>query len=161
MDKPTTHSLLSRITLFFKPPTIIFFTIMTYLHILFILFTINHKHLFTINNEIHEYNTRNNNNLHPSLSKLTKFKNGPYIMGIKVFNHLPQFLKASVHNPKQFRSSLKRFLYHHHFYSMEEYYEYKENVLWNWYITFNLLLMSISNVNPTLCCHYHMFTWMN
>jgi hypothetical protein len=44
---------------------------------------------------------------------------------------------------------------------MEEYYEYKENMLWNWYITFNLLHMSNSNVNPTSCCHYHMFTWMN
>jgi hypothetical protein len=94
-----------------------------------ILFTINTKHLFTTNTEIHEYNTQNNNNIHPSLSKLTKFKNGPFIMGIKVFNHLPQFVKASVHNPKQFRSSLKRFLDHHSFYSMEEYYEYKENML--------------------------------
>jgi hypothetical protein len=25
-------------------------------------------------------------------------------------------------------------LYHHSFYSMEEYYEYKENTLWNRYI---------------------------
>jgi hypothetical protein len=94
-----------------------------------ILFTVNNKHLFTTNNEIHEYNTRNNNNLHPSLSNLTKFKNGPFIMGIKVFNHLPQSLKASVHKPKQFSSSLKRFLYHHSFYPIEEYYEYNENML--------------------------------
>jgi hypothetical protein len=94
-----------------------------------ILFTINNKHLFNTNNEIHEYNTQYNNNFHPSLSKLTKLKNGPFIMGIKVFNHLPQFLKASVHNTKQFRSLLKRFLYHHYFSSMEEYYEYKENVM--------------------------------
>ena len=49
-------------------------------------------------------------------------------MGIKVFNHLPQFLKALVYNPKQFRTSLKRFLYHHSFYSSEEYYEYTENM---------------------------------
>jgi len=92
------------------------------------LFPINNRHLFPTNSEVHEYNTRNNNNLHPSLSNLTKFKNGPFIMGIKVFNHLPQSLKALVHNPKQFRSSLKRFLYHHSFYSIEEYYEYKENM---------------------------------
>jgi hypothetical protein len=47
-----------------------------------ILFTINNRHLFPTNSEVHEYTTRNNNNLHPSLSNLTKFKNGPFIMGI-------------------------------------------------------------------------------
>jgi hypothetical protein len=77
-----------------------------------LLFTINNKHLFTTNNEIHEYNARNINNLHPSLTNSTKFKNGPYTMYIKVFNHLPQTLKDATHSPKQFRALLKRFLYH-------------------------------------------------
>jgi hypothetical protein len=52
-------------------------------------------------------------------------------MCIKVFNHLPQSLKDTIHNPKQFRSALKMFVYHHSFYSMEEYFEYKENMLGN------------------------------
>ena len=92
-----------------------------------ILFTINNKHLFPSNSEVLEYNTRHNNNLHPSLCNLTKFKNGPYMMGIKVFNHLPQFLKALVYNTNHFRTPLKRFLYQHSFYSIEEYYDYTEN----------------------------------
>jgi hypothetical protein len=54
----------------------------------------NNKHLFTPNNEIHKYNTRNNNNLYPALANLTKFNKGPYISGIKVFNHLTQYLKT-------------------------------------------------------------------
>jgi hypothetical protein len=37
-----------------------------------LLFTINNKQLFTTNNEIHEYNTRNNNLL-PTLTNVTKF----------------------------------------------------------------------------------------
>ena len=74
------------------------------------------KHLFTSNNQIHKYNTRNNNNLHPTLTNWTKYNKGPYIY---------QVLKYSKH----FRPSLKMFLYHHYFYSMEEYYEYKENTL--------------------------------
>jgi hypothetical protein len=37
-----------------------------------LLFTVSNKHLFTVNNEIHKYNTRNNNNLHPALANLTK-----------------------------------------------------------------------------------------
>jgi hypothetical protein len=84
-------------------------------------FTVNNKQMFTINNEIHKYATRNNNNLHPTLTNLTKFNKRSYIMSIKVFNHLPQSLKALVHNLKQFSSSLKRFLYYHSFYSMEKY----------------------------------------
>jgi len=31
-----------------------------------ILFVVKNKHLFTVNNEIHKYNTRNNKNLHPA-----------------------------------------------------------------------------------------------
>jgi len=93
-----------------------------------ILFVVNNKYIFTTNNEIHKHNSRNNNNLHPALSSLTKFKKGPCISGIKAFNHLPQYLKALDHN-SYFRSSLKTFLYHHSFYSIEECYEYKENTL--------------------------------
>jgi hypothetical protein len=69
-----------------------------------LLFTVSNRQLFTIINEIHEYNSRNNNN-HPKSTNLTKFNNWPYIMSIKVFSHLPQSLKALVHNPKQFSSS--------------------------------------------------------
>jgi len=96
---------------------------------LLLLFTVDNKHLFTANNEIHKYNTRNNNNLHSALANLTKYNKGPCISGIKVFSHLPQYLKALVHNPKNLRSSLKRFLYHHSFYSMEEYCVCKEHTL--------------------------------
>ena len=92
-----------------------------------ILFVVNNKHIFTTNNEIHKHNTRNNNNLHPALSNLTKFNKGPGISGVKAFNHLPQYLKDLDHNSSYFRSSLKRFLYHHSFYTIDEYYEYKEN----------------------------------
>jgi hypothetical protein len=37
------------------------------------------------------------------------------------------YLKTLDLNSMHFRSSLKRFLFHHSFYSMEEYYEYNEN----------------------------------
>jgi hypothetical protein len=98
-----------------------------------ILFIVNNKHLFTPN-EIHKYNTRKNNNLHLLSANLTKFNKSPYTSGIKLFNHLPQYLKYWDHISKHFRPSLKRFMYHHSFYSMEEYYEYKETTVWNQYI---------------------------
>jgi len=45
--------------------------------------------------------------------------------GIKVFNHLPPHLKALINKQKCFKSALKRFLYHHSFYSVNDYYPYK------------------------------------
>ena len=45
------------------------------------LFVVNNKYIFTTNNKIHKYNTRNNNNLHHALSNLTKFNKGPCISG--------------------------------------------------------------------------------
>jgi len=71
-----------------------------------ILFIVNNKHLFTPNNEIHKYNTSKNNNLYSALANLTKFNRSPYISCIKVFNHLPQYLKTLNHNSVHFRSSL-------------------------------------------------------
>ena len=99
----------------------------TYSLILVLLY--NNNMLFTVNNETHTYNTRNNNNLHLPLVHLTKFSKGPHITGIKVFNHLPQNLKTLVHDTRKFKCSLKRFLYQHSFYSMEEYYDYKEELV--------------------------------
>jgi hypothetical protein len=58
---------------------------------------------------------------------LSKFNKGAYVSGIKVFNHLPQYIKALINNNQTyFKSTLKRFLYHHSFYTMNENYEYKE-----------------------------------
>jgi hypothetical protein len=66
--------------------------------------------------------------MHPPLCKLKKYRKEPYMMGIKVFNHLPQTLKDLVHNPKQFKNALKRFLLHQSFYSSKEYFEFTERL---------------------------------
>ena len=70
---------------------------------------------------------RNNNNLHLPIANLLKFNKVAFISGIKVFNLLPQYIKALTNDLQYFKSTLKRFLYHHSFYSMNEYYEYKED----------------------------------
>jgi hypothetical protein len=92
-----------------------------------ILFTVDNKHLFTPNNEIHKYSTRNNSNLHLPTVNLSKFYKGPYISGTKAFNHLPRYLKLLVSDVKCFKISPKRFLYQHSFYSVKEYYEHNED----------------------------------
>jgi len=52
---------------------------------------------------------------------------GAYISGIKVFNHLPQYIKVLTNDHKYFKSTLKKFIYHYSFYSMNEYYEHKKD----------------------------------
>jgi hypothetical protein len=92
-----------------------------------ILYTVNTKYLFSTNNKIHKYSTRFNNNLHLPIANLSKFNKGAYMSGVKVLNHLPQYIKTLANDQKCFKSTLKRFLCHHSFYSMKEYYEYKED----------------------------------
>jgi hypothetical protein len=93
-----------------------------------LLYTINNKYLFNTNNEIHKYKTRSLNNLHLPAVNLTKCNKGAYISGIKVFNHLPQAIKMLVTDERSFKSAMKRFLYHHSFYSMNEYYQFNEDI---------------------------------
>ena len=84
-----------------------------------IVFTVENKHLFTLNKDIHTNNTRYNLNIHLSTVNLSKYHKGTYVSGGKAFNHLPPL----VDNLKVFKLALKKFLYRHLFYSIEEYYE--------------------------------------
>jgi len=67
-----------------------------------------------MSNEIHKYRTRDNNNLHLPIVSLSKFNEGAYFLGIKFFNHLPEYIK-NLSNRKYFPSTLKGFLYQHSF----------------------------------------------
>jgi hypothetical protein len=91
-----------------------------------ILYAINNKHLFNTNNEVHNHKTRCNNDLHHPASNSSKFNKGASISGVKVFTHLPHYIKVMTNDQKCFKGALKKFLYHHSFYSTDEYYEYKE-----------------------------------
>ena len=52
---------------------------------LLVLHTVDNKHLFGTNNEIHKYKIRNNNNLHLPLANLSKFNKGAYICQVQKF----------------------------------------------------------------------------
>jgi len=42
-------------------------------------------------------------------------------------NYLLLHIKSLANDMKSFKTSLKRFLYHHYFYSIEEYYKYNDD----------------------------------
>ena len=73
----------------------------------------NNKHLYTMNMEIHNFNTRYSTSLHPPISNSTKFQKGAYYSGIKIFLHLPA--KCLTNDLEHFRIALKCFLTPIHF----------------------------------------------
>jgi hypothetical protein len=73
-----------------------------------------------MNKGIHNYNTRNNANLHPPNTNLTKFKKGAYYMGLGLYNHLPRNIKALKNDLKLFGPALKEFLLSYSFYTLRD-----------------------------------------
>jgi len=92
-----------------------------------IIHTVNNKHLYSPNCEIHKYGTRYNNNLHLPIANLTKYTEGPYFSAMKLYNHLPDYIKSLTCDQKRFKNTLKKFLCQHSFYSIQKYYEFKDN----------------------------------
>ena len=89
------------------------------------MFVVKNRHSFTTNNQIHNVHTRLKTNLHPPIAHLTKFQNGVYYSGIKIFNNLPCEIKDLANELIRFRNALKRFLLMNSFYNSEEYFNYK------------------------------------
>jgi len=87
------------------------------------LFVVKNKDDFIINSDIHPYNTRSNN-LHPSLTRLTKHQKGVYFSGIKVYNCLPIRIKQLSGDVNKFKLAFKKFLLAGSFYSIEEFLEW-------------------------------------
>jgi hypothetical protein len=92
-----------------------------------ILFVVNNRDLFRSNYETHSLNTRYTINLHLPTSRLTVFQKGPYYAGIRVYNHLPSYIKSMSNDMKLFKPMLKRFLLLKSFYSLDEYFNYESN----------------------------------
>jgi hypothetical protein len=83
-----------------------------------LLFMAKNREQFKSNCEIHGINTRYTNNFHYPSSNLTTFQKESYYFGIQVFNSLPPSIRNLVHDTKQFRAALKRFLPLNSFYSL-------------------------------------------
>ena len=87
-----------------------------------LLFVIDNGDYFKVNSEIHNINTRNKSNLHLPMSNLSVYQKGTYYTGIMVFNSLPSQIKELYHNRNRFKHALKKFLYFHSFYTLDEYF---------------------------------------
>jgi hypothetical protein len=74
---------------------------------------------------IHSFNRRFNHDLHIPVANLAVFQKGVQYSGITVYNHLPQTLKQLSYDIPKFKVALKRFLFTHSYYTLEEYYSWK------------------------------------
>jgi hypothetical protein len=88
------------------------------------MFITKNKNQFTVNSEIHNINTRQHTNLHQPTSNLARYQQGIYYSGVRVYNNLPSHMKQMSDDPKNFELQLKKVLYLHSFYSLEEYFQY-------------------------------------
>jgi hypothetical protein len=82
-------------------------------------------HYFEVTSEMHNVNSWTRHDLHYPLSQLTVFQKGVYYDGITVFNYLPVSIKKLSINTQQFKQELKHFLFHHSFYTLDEYFNFK------------------------------------
>ena len=58
---------------------------------------------------------------------LTKYQEGVYCLGVKVFNMLLSCIKIESDNLKKFKLILQKFLYENSFYSLDEYFELQKS----------------------------------
>ena len=84
-------------------------------------YVFKHRQTFTRNRDIHDIQTRSRDDFHADFAKLNIRKNSPNIMGLKVFNKLPNDLKT-MPTLSLFKRHLKRFFLENSFYSMDEFF---------------------------------------
>jgi len=89
--------------------------------------TVKNLHLYEFNNEIHEYRTRYNNTLHLPNANLKRYKDGPHFSAIKIYNHFPEYIQDLKGDLKRFKKTLKGYLCWHSYYSIQEYYDGKDD----------------------------------
>jgi hypothetical protein len=87
------------------------------------------KSIYNLNSDTHNINTEQKLNIHQSSSNLSLYQKGVYCFVIKVFYNLPQSIKNSTDNSKQFKTALKHYLHTHPFYSTDECFNVKRQQL--------------------------------
>jgi hypothetical protein len=105
--------------LFINPKILPLPSLYSYCHLLFVIKKT--KELFTTNNEIHTFCTRQHRNFNQPYANLTKYQTGVFYMGIKIYNSLPTYIKNELNNHKRFVPLLKKFVHENSFCSLEEF----------------------------------------
>jgi hypothetical protein len=84
-------------------------------------FVVENLDKFQRNIDVHNLNTRHKYDLHMPNTNLTKYQNGVYYTGIKLFSNLPPTIKSLNHDIKVFKPALKDYLLTHSFFSVDDF----------------------------------------
>jgi len=76
-----------------------------------------------VNSQIYHIDTRQHANFHQPSVTPTKYQEGVYCLGVKMFNMLPSYIKRESDSPRKFKLILQKFLYENSLYSLDEYLE--------------------------------------
>ena len=71
--------------------------------------------------EVSAYHTRISNDLYIPAARLTQVSQGPVVLSLKIFNHLPKYIKESK-SLTTFRSALRKLFSPKPYYSLQEYF---------------------------------------
>jgi hypothetical protein len=86
------------------------------------IYLFKNQETFQTNLSVHNINTRSKHHFHRTVANLSCFQKGASYSGIKIFNSLPRSITSLKNEKTQFRIALKKFLYVHSFYSVDEFF---------------------------------------
>ena len=90
-----------------------------------LIYVVDNRHLFIINQDIHNISTRSNLKFHIPSFNLTKFQKEVNYSGNKLFNHHLSHIRSLSDDTKLFRTIFKKFLYSNSFYSIDKYFDFQ------------------------------------
>lgn len=73
------------------------------------------------NNQIHKYNTRNNNKISVPSHSTALFEKSPYYVTAKIYDNLPSILR-NIKNEVLFENLIKKILIHKEYYDVGSFY---------------------------------------
>jgi hypothetical protein len=85
-----------------------------------IVFKLEHNESFIKSQDVHQYNTRNKNNVMVPKHRSTLFESSPYYVTAKLFDKLPVILK-NIKNVTFFKNLFKKVLIAKEYYSVDEF----------------------------------------
>jgi IS1 family transposase len=91
-------------------------------------FLIGSQEKFQMNSSVHSINTRNKHHFHRPVANLSCFQKSASFSGIRIFNNLPWSIISPKNEKTQFKVALKKFLYAHSFYSVDEFFAFTDDM---------------------------------
>jgi hypothetical protein len=92
-------------------------------------FITNNRENFQTNSAIHSINRRNKKlHLQRPNANLSCFQKSTFYAGIKIFNSLPHSLTVLKNEKAKSKLALRKYLYTHSFYSIDEFFMHKDDL---------------------------------